>query len=71
MIVVDPEHIGVCAKSEKTGSGVLSPGLVAAGWSPAELMMAATARGVELVMVAWMVTWCMFFLYRAWMSNAA
>ena len=36
--------------------------MVWAGCPPASLMMAATARGVESVMVTWMVTWWLFFL---------
>src|SRR3984885_14471745 len=61
MILVDNDQMGACAKSENEacppGCGGVEP-----GWSPASLMMAATARGVESVMVTWMVTWCMFFL---------
>ena len=44
MIVVDNDRIGAWAKSENEacppGSGAVEP-----GWSPASLMMAATARG--------------------------
>jgi len=54
--------IGACSKSEKTVPGVLSAGVVAAGSWPAAAMMAATARGVESVMVALMVTWWVFLL---------
>ena len=46
------------------GAGWAGPGLAVAGvgsW-PASLMMAATAWGVLLVMVAHMVTWCMSLL---------
>jgi hypothetical protein len=45
------------------GAGAGCPGVVVAGagWL-ASLMMAATAWGVLLVMVAQMVTWCMSLL---------
>jgi hypothetical protein len=61
MIVVDWTPIGACAKSEKPGAGARSDG-AAAGVPPAAAVMAATARGVESVMVAWMVTWWRFLL---------
>ena len=61
MIVVTFSGIGAWAKSENEASSPESRA-VEPGWSLASLMMAATARGVESVMVTWMVTWCMFFL---------
>ena len=51
--------IGVDRKSELVGVG---------GW--VSLMMAATVLGVLVVMVAWMVTWCISLLYSSCRSNA-